>query len=88
MYIQPLEILPGSDIYNNPEKYGIRIKPSNSKYDLPYPFAGFEGTSISQSRAYILSREFSDPKDNPYIQHINMTQINVKGRQIDIRHKN
>ena len=82
-----LEILPGSDIYNNPEKYGIRIKPSNSKYDLPYPFAGFEGTSISQSRAYILSREFSDPKDNPYIQHINKTQINVKGRQIDIRHK-
>ena len=80
-----LEILPGSDICNNPGKYGIRIKPS--KDDLPSPLVIFEGTPISQSRAFKLAGEFGDPKGNPYIQHINKTQINVKGRQIDIRHK-
>ena len=82
-----LELLPGSDIYNNPEKYGIRIKPSNSKDDLPSPQITFEGTPISQSRASRLADEFGDPKGNPYIRHINKTQIIVKGRQIDIRHK-
>jgi len=82
-----LELLPGSDLCNNPEKYGIRIKPGNNKDDLPSPQVIFEGTPISQSRAIKLADEFGDPKSNPYIQHINKTQINVKGRQIAIRHK-
>ena len=83
----PLELIPCSDICNNPEKYGIRIKPSNSEDDLPSPLVIFEGTPISQSRASKLADEFGDPKGNPYIQHINKTQITVKGRQIDLRHK-
>ena len=62
----PLMLLPGSDIYDNPEKYGIKLLPINNKYDLPFPETNFKGTPISPENANKLALKFTDSYFNPY----------------------
>ena len=80
-----LNILPGSEIYNNPEKYGIKILFNSCKADLPYPGYNFEGTPISMSRAYELSKKFTQSIFiSPYLNSKNT--VNIGGKDIQFKH--
>ena len=81
-----LELLPGAEITNNPDKFGIRILNSNENYDLAPPDIKFEGTPISPARADELAKKFADATLTPHLKRKNMVSIN--GRNIIIKHMN
>jgi len=80
------EVLPGAEITNNPEKFGIRILNSNENYDLAPPDIKFEGTPISPARADELTKKFADATFNPHLKLEN--KISINGRNIILKHTN
>ena len=80
------EVLPGAEITNNPDKFGIRILNSNENYDLAPPVIKFKGTPISPARADELAKKFADGTFNPHLELEN--KISINGRNIIIKHMN
>jgi radical SAM superfamily enzyme YgiQ (UPF0313 family) len=55
------ELLHGSEIFNHPDKYGIKVAPpANKDHDLPNRHYGFSGTPIGFDRACELALEFNE----------------------------
>ena len=81
-----LKLLPGAEITNNPEKFGIKILNYNEKYDLAPTDIKFEGTPISPERADELAIKFLDITVDPYLKRKNM--VNIDDRNIIIKHMN
>jgi len=81
----PYELMPGSDVFEHPSKYGIRISPLEPKYDLfNSPCRRFEGMPISQQRAADLTAKFNQGK--PMKPWVVGKEIRLSDRTVRLKH--
>jgi len=65
------ELLPDSDIFDNPEKYGLRFIPSkNNNHDLPNRQYDYSGAPISFDKAFELAKKFNSTPSRAYKKNI------------------